>query len=190
MAYYPASPDFVLFALKNALKDKGIKQAELAKIMGYASYQSVSNMLRSNLYLKPKQAKILSEKFGYDYNYLTAGVGSLMPEQSRPEFKSTSVKIKGELAIRKMQFEIEGYQKLALRLHNSMVYAACNIFDDLAMDLADAQSEDVDNSIDYTPFFTVAGKRLATLLEQMDEDEVLRKNVLDLDLSILDELEP
>ena len=175
MDMYCFPPEVVLLELRTALKSSGITQAGLAKIMGYKTYQSVSNMFRSNHYLKPKQAKILSEEFGYQYDYLTKGSGSLTKKGSVPEVYSPLIELKGEIGEQKSRFDNEVYRELLLRLNDDTANSIVSLLDALEVDLADAQSEDDGQSADYRPFFNVARKRIRPLMEKISEEAAMRR---------------
>lgn len=74
------TPETVLDNLRMSIKKQGLTQSDIAKLLGYKSYQSVSNLFRSRRYLKPAQARPLCDRFGYSFDYLTKGIGSIAPK--------------------------------------------------------------------------------------------------------------
>lgn len=74
------TPETVLDNLRMSIKKQGLTQSDIAKLLGYKSYQSVSNLFRSGHYLKPAQARPLCDRFGFSFEYLTKGMGSIEPK--------------------------------------------------------------------------------------------------------------
>lgn len=79
-------PAEVLAAVLEDLKSKRLTQEEIAAKTGYKTRQAVSAILSSNKYMTKSQASRFSQAFGYYYDYLTSGIGSLMSpeEDNRP----------------------------------------------------------------------------------------------------------
>ena len=61
-----------------------ITTEKAAELLGYKTRQTLYNLRSSKDYMKPEQANRFVRAFGYSYEYLTTGIGSLMPNKNEP----------------------------------------------------------------------------------------------------------
>ncbi|MBQ3941298.1 MAG: hypothetical protein II676_00445 [Bacteroidales bacterium] len=66
------------------LKSRGLTHTDVARDLNYKMRQTVGAILASDKYMNRAQAKRFSDKYGYYYNFLISGEGSLMGPTEEP----------------------------------------------------------------------------------------------------------
>ncbi len=67
----------VLAQVARDLKSRGLTHEDIARDLKYKTRQSVGTILTSNRYMTQAQARRFSETYGYYYDFLVSGAGSL-----------------------------------------------------------------------------------------------------------------
>lgn len=67
----------VYSVVKDDLKAQGLTLDQASEMLGYKSRQSLYNLFSAKQFMKPEQANRFVQTFGYSYDYLTCGRGSL-----------------------------------------------------------------------------------------------------------------
>lgn len=77
----PLSPEEVMQTIAVDFKKQRITHAIAAQKLGFGSKQTISNIISSHRYMSRYHAEKFADAFGYDYRFLTTGVGDLYPDE-------------------------------------------------------------------------------------------------------------
>ena len=149
------APKDVLKALRVFFKSYGIKQKEVASVLGYKTTQAAVNLLNSNSYLNKAQAESICSRYNVSFDFLTKGEGQLVNPYSNAHSLNDSIKLSGNAEKMFYRYVSEVFEATASALGNEQVNKIWNELIRLAEALETVgASGNAKRASDLEPIFT------------------------------------